>query len=581
MAMPEMEAVKDAALKYDKPTLARLAQSGQLSPTIAVMAGMMRDRIVQSEMKPPSPPTVAQEVMQPMGQRMSLAAAAQPQAPQQPQPQGQGVNQVPVPPQMFDRKGMASGGIIAFKEGGKLSLQEVLRKMSTQELQYYNRTGRLPEKYRAMLAGVEPTFSEAVKKQEEGVPTSSIGEPMAPTPSTTPRLTDVTTEAPPSSGLAVLPTATLAGYYPGTAPAIQRQAQAPATTESIDPFSATQTSQGDYITDVGYVPPDVLATQQAEAKVRDAAIKKEEQAALNAEDAILDMVETPENAQEIFDRIIKPVTSGETKKARKEFDLSAEAKAIDEARFGFVGRDPYTEYLTKSLEKAGKKGFADRALEALQMIQAGEQIREGRAGAETAIPTLLKQRQAEQDRLAAREEKMAQLQGREYERKGKAFETALGKREKIEAEERAAATRKEELALGQKYKAQLIQLSEELKPADYRRTLTDILIDQTGKYPETLKEEARKILQPASDRAGTKPLTKADRARIYQNAVENINKDINQNREYIRAKTAAERQAIKNRLIEADYRKRLAMAEGDSGYVPTDTQQAAFSKHKQ
>jgi hypothetical protein len=70
--MPEMDAVKDAALKYDKPTLARLAQSGQLSPTLAVMAGMMRDRIVQSEMKPPSPPTVAEEVMQPMGQRMGL-----------------------------------------------------------------------------------------------------------------------------------------------------------------------------------------------------------------------------------------------------------------------------------------------------------------------------------------------------------------------------------------------------------------------------------------------------------------------------------------------------------------------------
>jgi hypothetical protein len=76
MAMPEMDAVKDAALKYDKPTLARLAQSGQLSPTLAVMAGMMRDRVVQSEMKPPSPPTVAEEVMQPMGQRMGLGAIA-------------------------------------------------------------------------------------------------------------------------------------------------------------------------------------------------------------------------------------------------------------------------------------------------------------------------------------------------------------------------------------------------------------------------------------------------------------------------------------------------------------------------
>ena len=121
MAMPEMEAVKDAALKYDKPTLARLAQSGQLSPTLAVMAGMMRDRIVQSEMKPPTPPTVAEEVMQPMGQRMGLGAIApgdQPQASQQPRPQGQGLNQVPVPQEMFERQGMASGGIVAFQAGG-------------------------------------------------------------------------------------------------------------------------------------------------------------------------------------------------------------------------------------------------------------------------------------------------------------------------------------------------------------------------------------------------------------------------------------------------------------------------------
>jgi hypothetical protein len=124
MALMEMEQIKDAALKYDKPTLARLAQSGQLSPTIAIMAGMMRDRIVQSEMKPPDPPTVAEEVMQPMGQRMGLGAIApggQPQAPQQPQqpqPQGQGLDQVPVPQQMFERQGMANGGIVAFQAGG-------------------------------------------------------------------------------------------------------------------------------------------------------------------------------------------------------------------------------------------------------------------------------------------------------------------------------------------------------------------------------------------------------------------------------------------------------------------------------
>jgi hypothetical protein len=116
MAMPEMQQVKDAALKYDKPTLARLAQSGQISPTIAIMAGMMRDRIVQSEMKPPSPPTVAQEVMQPTAQKMGLAAAQT----QQQRPQGQGLNQVPVPQQMFERQGMASGGIVAFQNRGRV-----------------------------------------------------------------------------------------------------------------------------------------------------------------------------------------------------------------------------------------------------------------------------------------------------------------------------------------------------------------------------------------------------------------------------------------------------------------------------
>ena len=138
--MPEMEQVKDAALKYDKPTLARLAQSGQLSPTLAVMAGMMRDRIVQSEMKPPAPPTVAQEVMQPMGQRMGLAAAAQPQAPQQPRPQGQGLNQVPVPENMFDERRMAGGGIVAFQNRGRVeapqmagALENVLAKLQARD----------------------------------------------------------------------------------------------------------------------------------------------------------------------------------------------------------------------------------------------------------------------------------------------------------------------------------------------------------------------------------------------------------------------------------------------------------------
>ena len=122
MALPEMEMVKDAALKYDKPTLGRMAQMGQISPTIAVMAGMMRDRIVQSEMKPPAPPTVAEEIMQPMGQRMGLGAIApgmgQSQQPPMQLPTPQGIDKIPVPDQMFEPQSMAGGGIVAFSNGG-------------------------------------------------------------------------------------------------------------------------------------------------------------------------------------------------------------------------------------------------------------------------------------------------------------------------------------------------------------------------------------------------------------------------------------------------------------------------------
>jgi CRISPR/Cas system-associated protein Cas5 (RAMP superfamily)/uncharacterized protein (UPF0335 family) len=98
MALPEIDQVKDAALKYDKKALAKMVQMGQLSPTIATMAAMMRDRIVQSEMKPPEQATVVEEVFQPA------------------MPQGAGLAAVPTNPQMF--QGMAGGGIVAMADGG-------------------------------------------------------------------------------------------------------------------------------------------------------------------------------------------------------------------------------------------------------------------------------------------------------------------------------------------------------------------------------------------------------------------------------------------------------------------------------
>jgi hypothetical protein len=244
MAMPEMEAVKDAALKYDKPTLGRLAQLGQISATLAVMAGMMRDRIVQSEMKP-STKTVSQDVLP--ADSMGIEGFSDPTAAQQPvMRRAGGLTQIPVRDNMYE---MAGGGIVAFQAGGQSSLQDVLKQMSMQELEYYNRTGRLPEKYRMMVPGAEPTFTKAL--QDQGVPTSSIGAPMAPTPSTTPRLTFG--EAAP---------------FVGVGP------------EQVDPFSGTQTYRDDRIqTDPSDIsrdrnPSPAMLKQAAEEEIKKAQERK-------------------------------------------------------------------------------------------------------------------------------------------------------------------------------------------------------------------------------------------------------------------------------------------------------------------
>jgi hypothetical protein len=101
-------------------------QAGKIKPTTeAGVAANIFNRIVQSALanqaQTQAQTTVFQENTQPMGQKMGLGAIApggQPQAPQQ-MPQGQGLDQVPVPPEMFDEQRMAGGGIVAFQDGGQ------------------------------------------------------------------------------------------------------------------------------------------------------------------------------------------------------------------------------------------------------------------------------------------------------------------------------------------------------------------------------------------------------------------------------------------------------------------------------
>jgi hypothetical protein len=95
--------VGDIVAKYgNKQAIAMAVQKGEIPDvTKAVMAGMAIDRITASAMQPPTT-TVAQDVL----------------TPPQPAPQT-GLDQIPVPEQMFNQpQGMAGGGIVAFSGGG-------------------------------------------------------------------------------------------------------------------------------------------------------------------------------------------------------------------------------------------------------------------------------------------------------------------------------------------------------------------------------------------------------------------------------------------------------------------------------
>lgn len=123
----EINAIRELATKYSKPQLANLAQTGQIEPQKAVLAGMMIDRIAKSAMQPPQT-TVAQDVLSPQPAQMPPMAQGQPpqMPPQMPRPamaaNGGLMGMMPysdgVAALHSGLHDMAGGGIVAFADGG-------------------------------------------------------------------------------------------------------------------------------------------------------------------------------------------------------------------------------------------------------------------------------------------------------------------------------------------------------------------------------------------------------------------------------------------------------------------------------
>jgi hypothetical protein len=201
MAGPyELQSPKDIAMEYggNKQKIAQAAQMGMIDPTSAVLAGMFIDKMrmaQQEEMAPQS--TVAQDVM--AAPQMAAGLGATPQAAMAPTEAG--VAALPVPDEMVPNE-FAGGGIVAFANGGGVSLSDVLRTLTMDEARLYQQTGRLPARAQAMLTGQAPMLSAPVPgmgKAGTGPATISLGGPDVP-------------QTPLPSGMS---------FYPGTAGLIQ------------------------------------------------------------------------------------------------------------------------------------------------------------------------------------------------------------------------------------------------------------------------------------------------------------------------------------------------------------------------
>jgi hypothetical protein len=391
MAMPEMEAVKDAALKYDKKTLGRLAQLGQISATLAVMAGMMRDRIVQSEMKP-STKTVSQDVLP--ADSMGIEGFSDPTAVQQPvMRRAGGLTNIPVRDNMYE---MAGGGIVAFQAGGatpsftsalageipadprylrayqaargeKMPRKGLTELMTLSELQEFNRTGAIPERLSAQVQG----------RMIEDIPAFGAGtyEPEVSTP------------------------------FVGVGP------------EQVDQFSGTQTSGGAMSqTDPGAVegdetPSAAILKQDAEDQAKKAAAQQAAAQQAAAQPAAIQ----------------PPVTEKVPEKRTME-QLIAE-------RTGLYGEDPRKAAMKAALENASKESESDRILESLRLISAGEEKRT--KGTTKELESLLADRAKKKAAAEQRAYKAADIEGMDYDTRRKAIDSILG-------EQREEAKTKEE-----------------------------------------------------------------------------------------------------------------------------------------
>jgi hypothetical protein len=189
--IPGSNQIHSLATKYSKPQLQQMAQMGEISPLDAVMAGMMIDRVVLSANKPPES-TVADDVFAPKtqmagvapgngapgngaqeapgGARQEIAARMHmPQLAQAPQSTAAisaangGLMSIPRPGEKYNQDNFATGGIVAFDEGGRVKKEYLTRDPIDAELAEFQ-----AEAEQARGANTRPIFEQQNYRMNQG-----------------------------------------------------------------------------------------------------------------------------------------------------------------------------------------------------------------------------------------------------------------------------------------------------------------------------------------------------------------------------------------------------------------------------
>ena len=122
--------IDSLALKYSKAQLQQMAQMGRIPPIYAVMAGMAQDRIQLNNSHAPettvAQDTFGQQVTDSSGQGITDSSGAAVGAGERVAPQSAadiskaygGLMSIPRPGEKYNQDNFATGGIVAFQEGG-------------------------------------------------------------------------------------------------------------------------------------------------------------------------------------------------------------------------------------------------------------------------------------------------------------------------------------------------------------------------------------------------------------------------------------------------------------------------------